>query len=1038
MELRYVLRELTRNPRRSVASLAGIALGVGLFSSILFFVDGSGASMTARALAPLAVDQQRVLGAPLGGGLELREQVTTGTGLSAGQESDVHLSLTNSGAVAAHEVVVSYLPRVPLSYIPGSARQDGHPLPDAAGSSPLAQGPAQTGLNLGTVAPGQNIMVAVGVRARAALEAVALSRPQSTFACREQPLPQSANSPAAASLDALLPPLRRVPGVASVDGLALVDLDPGSLAGGSGQALGRGARLFGLDAAYARHYPAVHVVSGALGPRGATLSVEAAHDLGVALGDSIDMRLPGRAEPLRLPVAGIADLSQASTLFASRRASDLESFLYVPDSVVVDPATFRDVVLPAYRAAASASNGTLASAPLLEADLRLDRSRLRSDPAAAAQESQGVARAAMAIVPGQDYLIDNASNTLRVASDDAAVARRMFLFLGLPAAVLGAVLAAFAGGVLAAAQRREQAMLRLRGAHAGHLLRMLTLRSLLLAGTGSLLGVTAGLCSAGLVLGTAALRSAGTARLGASALVAIGVGLAVTVSALWVPGRRALRSDVGVQRRELVAPNAPPWQRRGLDVALLVVAVASEAVALASGAFAAPAGSVYSGQGVALPARLLVAPILAWAAGVLLAVRLQQALLRRLPLPGRGYGSPGGGTLRRSLRRRGWALASATTCVALISAFGTALVGFSAGYDAGKASDARYLVGGDLRVTPSPQRTRPLAAADSGRLQVAGVSSATPAMFSVENSVLAGPFAEDRQNLAAIDPAGYLAVVAPPDRFFVGTTAAAALGALRQDPQAILVEAGVADGLKLGVGDHASLVLARGTPAQRPVRARIAGLVRHLPGFPDGATVVASLAGFRGATGLDQPDVFLVRAAAHGPRALAAVAGALQAGPGGTEHLRVETTGAVLGKDQSSLTALNVRGLVRLDVTYTLAMTVTATAVFVFGLLLERRREYITMRAQGAPGRLLFGLVLGETAAVGASALLAGLPVGAGMGTLLVYVLRPLFVLPPGVIVTASSTVATAAATAAGVVGLALIGLLVLRRLSPTELLREV
>src|SRR5256885_16265000 len=72
--LRYAWRELVRNSRRTAASLVGVALGVGLFSGVLFFIDGSSATMTERALAPLALDMQRVLTSPLGGGLSLPER----------------------------------------------------------------------------------------------------------------------------------------------------------------------------------------------------------------------------------------------------------------------------------------------------------------------------------------------------------------------------------------------------------------------------------------------------------------------------------------------------------------------------------------------------------------------------------------------------------------------------------------------------------------------------------------------------------------------------------------------------------------------------------------------------------------------------------------------------------------------------------------------------------------------------------------------------------------------------------------------------
>src|ERR1700674_1530832 len=63
--LRYSLRDLIRNPRRTLASVVGVALAVGLFSSTAFFVDGSAARMTERAIAPVAIDMQAGLTSPL-------------------------------------------------------------------------------------------------------------------------------------------------------------------------------------------------------------------------------------------------------------------------------------------------------------------------------------------------------------------------------------------------------------------------------------------------------------------------------------------------------------------------------------------------------------------------------------------------------------------------------------------------------------------------------------------------------------------------------------------------------------------------------------------------------------------------------------------------------------------------------------------------------------------------------------------------------------------------------------------------------------
>ena len=115
----------------------------------------------------------------------------------------------------------------------------------------------------------------------------------------------------------------------------------------------------------------------------------------------------------------------------------------------------------------------------------VERGRLRADPAAALAQTHAVARSIGRIAPAQDYLIDNVSNTLMVASADAAVGKRMFLFLGLPAILLAGLVAAYAGTVLAAAQRREHALLRLRGADRRHLTGVLAYRALALAGAGS-------------------------------------------------------------------------------------------------------------------------------------------------------------------------------------------------------------------------------------------------------------------------------------------------------------------------------------------------------------------------------------------------------------------------------------------------------------------------------------------------------------------------------------------------------------------------
>ena len=115
----YVWRDLTRNPRRTIAALLGIMLGVGQFSAVLFFIDGSAASMTHRAIEPLPLDMQRVLTAPLGRTLELTQRLEPDGAVAAGSVVTVSLVVANTGPVPAHEVVVRAPSPPHLTYVPG-------------------------------------------------------------------------------------------------------------------------------------------------------------------------------------------------------------------------------------------------------------------------------------------------------------------------------------------------------------------------------------------------------------------------------------------------------------------------------------------------------------------------------------------------------------------------------------------------------------------------------------------------------------------------------------------------------------------------------------------------------------------------------------------------------------------------------------------------------------------------------------------------------------------------------------------------------
>jgi len=1034
--IRYAWRDLRRNPRRTLASMVGVLLGVGLFSGILFFIDGSSATMTARAIAPVTLDLQRIVTAKPSD-LTLTERITPNGPLAQGDEATVEITAINGGTAPSNEVVIHDEPPQPLRYAGGSTTLNGAAIPDIQGDSPLSHGIAGFGMNVGRVPPGTSVTVMYRAEATAPVTDTAALPIRATVSSRENQLPIAANAGAVLTLDELLARIAAVPGVAAADGLTTVDLPPRSLTAND-HAMQGPVRIFAFDQAYLAHYPSIRMVEGGFDGSGSLLSVEAARSLGVEPGGRVTVAVPGRVEPLTLRVSGVVDLARAEGLFQSRKASDLEAFLYVPGVVVVPSSTFREQIAPALDRARATVGTVTKSAPVLEADVLLDRDPLEADPGAALDQTTRVATAIDAIAPGQGYVIDSISNALTVASADAATGRRIFLFLGLPGALLAAFLAAYGASILAATERREHAILRLRGADRRRLRTLAFAKASMIAAVGSVAGVALGLVSAASLLGTHAVFAASTPDLAASALLSVVVGMLVTGFALYLPASNAVRREIAEQRRAVRRSPTLVWRRSGLDIALLIAAVAIEVAAVRGGALEPPAGSVYAGLAVTLPASLLPAPVLVWLGGVLLCVRGLLAVAVHAPGPSRGrFGPVVRGLAGRSMRRRAVELAAGVVGVGLVVAFGTGLALFASTYDAAKSADTTFALGADLRITPSVLATHRPAADDASSFLVPGVRAVSPVIFDVENAVLIGPHTQQRENLAAIEPGSFAAVAPLPDETFVDTSATETIGALGDDSNGVLIDEETADDLSVDVDDPVRIILALGTPRETQRHFRVVGLFERFPGMPEGANLVVRLDRFEEATGIRPVDFYLGRVAEPTTTGRTRAAEQLSSGPGRTTPIHVDTSDTALVKDASSLTAVNVAGLVRLGTGYALAMSATAIGIFVFGLLLHRRTEYVTLRAQGLRSSELRGLLLLETAVVTACGVVSGLLIGTLTAALSVRSLRGLFVLNPELSVQPGRllTVGMVVLVAGGACAAAAAEML--RRLDPTELLRE-
>jgi ABC-type antimicrobial peptide transport system permease subunit len=97
----------------------------------------------------------------------------------------------------------------------------------------------------------------------------------------------------------------------------------------------------------------------------------------------------------------------------------------------------------------------------------------------------------------------------------------------------------------------------------------------------------------------------------------------------------------------------------------------------------------------------------------------------------------------------------------------------------------------------------------------------------------------------------------------------------------------------------------------------------------------------------------------------------------------------------------------------------------------------IALRALGGKLREVHALILAESALVGVCGLAAGVLVGTGMALLLVHVLRALFILDPSVTFSVGRIGILAGLALAATLASGLAAGETVRRLRPTEILRE-
>jgi putative ABC transport system permease protein len=767
--------------------------------------------------------------------------------------------------------------------------------------------------------------------------------------------------------------LAGVPGVKAVEPFAATNviLDPGNGAQVT-------ARLFAVDPAYLDHHPWIRVVSGGLGG-GVLLDQSVRAAPGFEAPRSVTISLPGDAPSLALslPVGGTVDLRAASTWFSIPYGAVQGDVVTVPRSVIVDFATFQREVLPVLKTWSGAGGlppfdpgSDALPAASLEAHVAVDHAAYPADPGQAAIWSGQLQRVLGRQAGVPIVVADNAAEALTASQEDATNAKILFLLLGIPGALVAGGLGLAGASTLVEAHRREEALLRLRGATGSQIVRLAVAHAALAGAIGSTLGLIVAGAAVSAAIGRPVWTGVPAAGLAVSAVLAVSAGALTTAVRVIRLRRAARRSDIASERRVLERGWSPIWRRARLDLLAIGVGVGILVINYASGGLQQ---SPIEGPSLALSFYVLLAPIAIWIGATLFLIRGLLAVLGFLARPdgARPIPSWSGATLRW-LGRRPARTAVSLALASLAVAFATMVLTFGATYQAAKQTDAQAAIGADIRITPGdPRFVLPPLGPD-----VAAISPVRVVPARVET---------DRKTILALDLASYTKATSIAPRMISGS----GIEGLAADPHGVLIDSDIALSFDVKPGDMLPLtIFPDDFENASDIELRVVGVFSSFPPTSPPAELVTSV-GALPRSGVVPPDFYLVRADPNRPPT--AVAAALRDGPLAGKF------GAATGlpRTERGLTGLNLAGLSGIEAIG--AGLVAAVGVGVLGafLILERRREFAILHTVGADTRqILTGPALeGGLAVIGSVAI--GLPVGLGLGILAVRVLGLFFTLAP-------------------------------------------
>lgn len=743
--------------------------------------------------------------------------------------------------------------------------------------------------------------------------------------------------------------------------------------GGTVQTTGAG-KVVGVGPSYAATFPKeIRMLSGS--PNGVLVAQQTAANLHVVPGDSVTIRRIGLA-PVQVKVAGVIDMPDADSFFQGVGLPPLAAPQAPPDNVLLMPAADW---LRLFGPQAAQRPDTVRA----QFHVRLDRAGLPSRPTDAYLTVAGQAKNLEVRVAGQALVANNLGARLDAVRGDALYATVLFLFLGLPGAALGEAMTVAIAAAGSAHRRQEQALLRLRGASDRQVLGFSLAETCAVA----LVGIGCGLAASVLLAGPAVVGSISLLpKIVTGALAAL-AGALLCAGAVLLPAFRGLRGEsIARQRRMVGRATVPGWRRYYLDVLLLATSgllfwqTASTGYQIVLAPEGVPA--------TAVDYKAFISPALFWIGAALLTARIvgavisrNGALLKALISPVAGGLAPVVGASLSTQARR---LTAGILMTALAVAFGTSTAVFNATYRAQARVDAELTNGSDVTVFGTSATP---AGSDEQRVATAGSVAAVRPMQHRFAYVGA-----DLQDLYGIDPATIGAATSLSDAYFRGGNATQMLARLAATPDGVLVSEETVTDFQLVPGDAINLRLLSAKDNQyHPVPFRFIGVAREFPTAPRDSFLVANAAYVAQVTGNPGAEYLLTRVTGDPAAVADKVRAALSDRPG-LQVKDISQASHIIG---SSLTAVNMSGLARIEFAFALVMAAAAAGLMLALGFNDRRRDFAILTAIGARPRQLSAFLGAEGLLVVSGGIFFGTGTGFVAAWMLVKLLTGVFDPPP-------------------------------------------